>query len=473
MWAEVGGRLYCVLLLWLAGAAAATSLCSAPGCGCTLGGAGLVAVQCRCGEADQVLRVGLQDRVAGAAQPPNNTISLTIENCHHVELYSRIVNHMTGLANLTVRDTHSLVVHPRLYEARVPGSGNLSNIQFTNIGKLQVRRYGFKDLRVSGMLYLGEVSMQSVVSLAFHLEYVGEFSVFASKFERISMFGVKIERCKEFNVLGMTHFSSLAAHAIKLRCDKFSLAYNWFGQLHDSSLDVEFGLCDIQGNTFHSLQGKPFLSLSPQFSLQTKGTAENEIAMAGLVFRENQFSSQPDLPFASLVLPAFSLLPPASSYVDIDQNQFVCSCQAAGWLLSFGKLGHQEELLARAGTVENAASLEFVRLLYGSAGRCLECGGGGECRETADTPTGFSGRAVRLEAAGRVTCDGLLVAERATSSEDSERGSTPARPARPATLGQDEGERVTQNLVRSTSSALQFSAHWPCLLLFFFLTLFR
>ena len=52
---------------------------------------------------------------------------------------------------------------------------------------------------------------------------------------------------------------SLAGHAVSVTCEKFSLAYNWFGQLSDSSLDVEFGLCDIQGNTFHSMQGKPFL----------------------------------------------------------------------------------------------------------------------------------------------------------------------------------------------------------------------
>ena len=78
-------------------------------------------------------------------------------------------------------------------------------------------------------------------------------------------------RCREFNVLGMTHFGSLAAHAIKVwewnrwaaklnftkispaevncdqlqpkvSCDKFSLAYNWFGRLHDSSFEVDYHL---------------------------------------------------------------------------------------------------------------------------------------------------------------------------------------------------------------------------------------
>merc|ERR1719410_2268777 len=147
--------------------------------------------------------------------------------------------------------------------------------------------------------------------MAFHFKYVNEFSVFASKFERISMFGIKIEQCREFNILGMTQFSSLGSHAIKAKCDKFSLAYNWFGHLHDSSFDVEFGLCDIQGNTFRSLQGKPFLSLTPYFSLN------NEISQMGLVFRENKFDSFPVLPFASLALPSFGNLPATSSYIDI------------------------------------------------------------------------------------------------------------------------------------------------------------
>ena len=90
------------------------------------------------------------------------------------------------------------------------------------------------------------------------------------------MYGIQLPKCQEFNVLGMSHFTSLAAHAIKVKCDKFSLAYNWLGHLQDSSLDVEFGLCDIQGNTFHSLGGKPFLHLRP--IIPARESVANEIA---------------------------------------------------------------------------------------------------------------------------------------------------------------------------------------------------
>merc|ERR1719384_2778303 len=160
-----------------------------------------------------------------------------------------------------------IVIHPKLFDSRgaSEAAGTIQSISLSNIHNLQVRRYSFKDLKVTGIFYLGEVVMDSVVSMAFHFKFVKEFSVFASVFERISMFGVKIDYCREFNILGMTHFYTLAAHAIKVKCDKFSLAYNWFGNLHDSSFDVEFGLCDIQGNTFNTLQGKPFLSLAPKF----------------------------------------------------------------------------------------------------------------------------------------------------------------------------------------------------------------
>ena len=204
-----------------------------------------------------------------------------------------------------MRHSHAVVIHPKLLEPRgaPEEASTVHSIQLSNIHKLQVRRYSFKDLKVTGLFYLGEVAMDSVVSMAFHFKFVKEFSIFASSFERISMFGVKISDCKEFNVLGMTQFTTLAAHAIKVKCDKFSLAYNWFGHLHDSSFDVEFGLCDIQGNTFYSLAGRPFLSLRRAPHPASGGGGG---PMTGLVFRENKFVSEPVLPFAALAMPHYT-----------------------------------------------------------------------------------------------------------------------------------------------------------------------
>eukprot|EP00092_Neocalanus_flemingeri_P014359 GFUD01015490.1.p1 GENE.GFUD01015490.1~~GFUD01015490.1.p1 ORF type:complete len:381 (+),score=129.70 GFUD01015490.1:77-1219(+) len=348
------------------------TLCLVPGCSCLEDiSTSLVNVICSC-QNKQVLKIGLLSRVSDSSQPPENTGSLLVENCHHVELYSRLVNHMKNIQNITIRNSHTVVIHPKLYEAKgaAPGSGSAHNIELTNIHRLQVKRYSFKDLRVTGRFYLGEVNMASVVSMAFDFQYVKEFSVFASKFDRISMFGIKLSQCKEFNVLGMTHFASLGAHAIKVKCDKFSLAYNWFGHVHDSSLDVEYGLCDIQGNTFNSLGGKPFLNMKPIDSSQKMET--NEIAMTGFVFRENKFASVPLLPFASLAMPYFSLLSPTTSYLDIDSNQFPCSCQRLGWLLAFGKFGYNSHSLAEVGSTKGSGTTTFIKQLYDTAGPCME-----------------------------------------------------------------------------------------------------
>ena len=156
----------------------AESLCEVDGCQCTG-----VSIHCYCHH-QQVLKVGMEDRVKDASQPPAETMSLHLENCHHVELYGGLLNHMENLQNLTVKQCHTVVIHPKLFEARgaKKGSKSVQNIELHNIQKLKVKRYSFKDIRVDGVFYLGEVVMESVVSMAFHLKYVKEFSVFASRY---------------------------------------------------------------------------------------------------------------------------------------------------------------------------------------------------------------------------------------------------------------------------------------------------
>jgi len=376
------------------------SLCNVDGCECSDAGV----VHCYCHH-KQVLKIGLEN-IVEASEPSPETRSLTIENCHHVELFAGILNHMEKLQNLTIKHCHAVVIHPKIFDSRGASeqAGTVANIEVSNVRKLQVRRYSFKDLTVTGRFFLGEVIMDSVVSMAFHFKFVNEFSVFASNFERIAMFGIKLDECKEFNILGMTQFTSLSAHAIKLKCDKFSLAYNWFGTLHDSSFDVEFGLCDIQGNTFFTLQGKPFLSLSPQFSL------DNELSQMGLVFRENKFASFPDLPFASLALPSFENLPASTSYIDVDNNHFLCDCQAIGWFLAFGQFDHNRGSLASVRRVAPTDDAGFIRQVFNSSGQCLSgCQELGDCHEMRDTVRQFADEAVKWNADGDIRCHGVAV----------------------------------------------------------------
>jgi len=334
---------------------------------------GLLHVHCTC-HRTQELKLGLESRNPGSLQPPPNTGYLQLENCQKVELHSRLINILGHLSNLTVRNVHSLILHPNMYEMRSEGrerGANLSHVHIEGIKRLQVKRFAFKDLVITDRFYMGEVRMKTIVSMAFTFHYVKEFSVFASNFDHISMFGIKIPRCREFNILGMTHFGNLAANAIKVRCDKFSLAYNWFVLMHNSSLEVEYGLCDIQGNTFETMAGQGFLGLQPlPPSLQS---GPSEIAMSGLVFRENKFPSSPVLPFASLAMPSYGLLSDGTDYIDVEGNQFPCSCDSIGWLLAFGEYGLNSDRLAQVGATKGGGTASFLSAIYSTAGPCIEC----------------------------------------------------------------------------------------------------
>ena len=138
--------------------------------------------------------------------------------------------------------------------------------------------------------------------------------------------------------------------------------------LATSNFQVEYGLCDIQGNTFNSLGGKPFLALQPLPPEQVvcrqhchnvheifffASSKESERWISGFwpkrdrnvwsclqvhlandankyhlmdcyhslrwythtrrdrihIFRENKFAAEPLLPFASLAMPAFDRWP--------------------------------------------------------------------------------------------------------------------------------------------------------------------
>jgi len=309
----------------------------------------------------------------GPGTLPTSVKYIQVEDCGKLELESRLFNHIDNLVNITIRNVDSVVIYNDLFDAK--GSAGkqytLSSIEIHNIRDLQVRRYAFRGTRITNRFYLGEVNMAAVVPMSFAFDYVKEFSVFASKFDRISMWGIKLDRCGEFNILGMTHFSSLAAHAIKARCDKFSMAYNWFGNIHDSSFEVDYVLCDIQGNTFVSLGGMPFIDLRP-FEKDDE-EKENEISMSGFVFRENKFASDPVLPFGSLAMPSFDKISRESSYVDIDNNMFPCECDAVGWLLAYGQHGYNRESIGDISKIKGTGTLDFLRQVYQTSGRCLKC----------------------------------------------------------------------------------------------------
>ena len=94
-----------------------------------------------------------------------------------------------------------------------------------------MKRHAFSGISVDGSFKLMDVTIERIPSLAFNFDYVHDFTIFGSRIDRIAMWGIKPERCDEFNVLGGSRFFSLASNAFQLRCNKFMLAYNTFDRL--------------------------------------------------------------------------------------------------------------------------------------------------------------------------------------------------------------------------------------------------
>ena len=349
-----------------------------------------------------------------------------------MELHGSIMNNMKNIQNFTIKNSHTLVIHPNLYVAtdRNGGAKTLENVELSNIRNLKVAQDSFKDMRVTNKFYLGNVHMGSVLSEAFSFSYVKDFSIFDSKFGRLSRHGINLERCQEFSVLGMTHFGSLASHAIKVKCNKFSLAYNWFSNLESSSFDVEYRLCDIQGNVFHRLAGKPFQLLVPA----SQGGA-TEISMAGFVFRENKFAAS--LPFSSLTLPSFNQLSLSGAYLDIENNHFSCSCDHLAWFSTFGKLGYTSDRWAEVGHTMDPSTITFIRQVYNTAGSCIKCDQQ-ECVDTGVALREFVGSAITLLQDKTVACGDTAVAlqnfDEKNDGEDED------------TLGKGQGNKIIENI---------------------------
>ncbi|TRY72236.1 hypothetical protein TCAL_14891 [Tigriopus californicus] len=318
------------------------------------------------------VKIGVRDLTDNVSEPPENAAQLKISSCHSVELFPRIINRMANLKNITISKSDEVNVHPRLYNAKAGTrlSSHLQIVEFSEIRNLKIARQSFDGISVDGSFWLKEIAMERVPSMAFHFDHVKEFSVFGSRFDRVSMWGFRLESCGEFNALGMTRFVSLATRGLYLKCDKFMLAYNVFVSVHDSSFDVKFGFADIQGNTFDSMIGKPFMAFRPM----ARDELTNPESQRGLVFRENKFTASPSLPFGSLAMPAFEKLDPEAEYIDIDKNHFVCECSKLSWFI--GLMTHQfdKEAIQDIGNDDvGYGSLDFLELVYETSGHCLDC----------------------------------------------------------------------------------------------------
>ena len=69
---------------------------------------------------------------------------------------------------------------------------------------LQVMRHIFEGVRVTGIFILKSVIVKKTPSMAFSFDYIKDFSIMGGRFDRVSMWGFKLENCDEFNALGQS-----------------------------------------------------------------------------------------------------------------------------------------------------------------------------------------------------------------------------------------------------------------------------
>lgn len=194
------------------------------------------------------------------------------------------------------------------------------------------------------------------------------------------MWGIKLAKCREFNVVGNSYFISLATQAFVMKCKKFMSAYNVFGRIQTASLNITYGLADIQGNTFESIIGKPFVNLSPMPQNEL-----NDVSESGFVFRENKFRMDPSLPFDALAMPHFEELN-HESLIQIEDNHFVCDCNKMAWFIGLVEHGFNQHKI-------DPSSRDFAGYIYDSSGKCLECGLR-ECQPTEKNFLSFASSAL-------------------------------------------------------------------------------
>lgn len=343
-------------------------LCNVNGCACNTLSDDLIDVNCQCSTGQELI-LGPEDGTPSNSQigfAPPNTISLTITGCQQLEVLSKTFNAIPMLQNITVKDVQKVILQSRLYEARAGNgqSATISNFEIENVRDLQVMRHTFEGVRVTGTFMLKSVVVQKTPSMAFSFDYIKDFSIMGGRFDRVSMWGFKLENCDEFNALGQSRFFSLASQAFHMKCKRFMLVENTFDNLMDSSLGVRYGVADIQGNTFEKLTGKPFVDMRPMIE-----TNPGESQGSGLIFSGNKFACKPTLPFNAFAMPSYDSINISEALVRIENNHFSCQCDKMSWFLGAMTKNFDTDVIANG-----RGSLQFLRKLYDTAGQCLSCG---------------------------------------------------------------------------------------------------
>ena len=104
--------------------------------------------------------------------------------------------------------------------------------------------------------------MKNVPSMAFSLKVVNAFSVVASKFDRVAMWGFRLKDCVRFS-LEESKFFSVGSRAFHVKTDEFVVEETNFVNLQEGSFAVTFASAFVVNNVFDNINQKPFVQLKP------------------------------------------------------------------------------------------------------------------------------------------------------------------------------------------------------------------
>ena len=69
-----------------------------------------------------IFRIGVES-TPGSLSPPDNGESLSVENCTHLELFSRLLNQMPDLKNISIKNCNNVILHPKV-SCKIPHSNS-------------------------------------------------------------------------------------------------------------------------------------------------------------------------------------------------------------------------------------------------------------------------------------------------------------------------------------------------------------
>ena len=141
-------------------------------------------------------------------------------------------------------------------------------------------------------------------------------------------------------------------------------------------------------------------------------------------------------------MPSFDTVDAPNSYVDIENNHFMCQCEKMDWFLGAMTHNFDRDVIANG-----RGSLQFLQKLYDTAGQCLACGLR-KCEVSTDQFGSFHefANSALMVHKGELKC---------SSSGRPLKSQKPGRQLNYTFVGEEEGNASTRNSLSASSSSTQ------------------